>query len=217
MNHLSGKFIVFDGGEGAGKSTQANLLKDTLEKDGLNVLLVRDPGTTRIGELIRGILLNPDHMEMGMRCEMLLYMAARAQMMTQIILPALDKGTVVISDRFVSSTLAYQAGGEGMTSADIIAVGQIAVHNRWPDLTIILDMDTESARVKPKFTLFPNDPDAGVEKDRIEQRSLEYHKQVRQNYLRQAKDHPARYRVIGADREKAVVHAEILEALKSLR
>lgn len=217
MNHLRGKFIVFDGGEGCGKSTQAHLLKETLETAGLSVLLVRDPGTTRIGELIRKILLNPDHTEMGMRCEMLLYMAARAQMMTETILPALAKGVFVVSDRFVSSTLAYQVGGEGLTAADITAVGQIAVHNRWPDLTIILDMDVESSRVKPKFTLFPDDPNAGVEKDRIEQRSLEYHKQVRQNYLQQAKDQPSRYRVIEADREKAVVHAEILDALKLLK
>jgi dTMP kinase len=216
MDHLRGKFIVFDGGEGCGKSTQALLLKEQLETAGLSALLVRDPGTTRIGELIRGILLNPDHQEMGMRCEMLLYMAARAQMMTQTILPALAKGIVVISDRFISSTLAYQIGGEGLSAKDINAVGQIAAHNRWPDLTIILDMDVESARVKPKFTLFPGDPDAGVEKDRIEQRSLEYHKQVRRNYLQQATDQPTRYRVIEADREKSVVHAEIVEALKEL-
>src|SRR5450432_3572237 len=107
MTKLAGKFIVFDGGEGCGKSTQAQLLKQVLEASGSRVLLVRDPGSTTIGELIRAILLNPENDQMSMRCEMLLYMAARAQMMKEIILPALEGGSVVISDRFVSSTLAY--------------------------------------------------------------------------------------------------------------
>ena len=216
MNHLRGKFIVFDGGEGCGKSTQAHLLKDRLETARLQVLLVRDPGTTRIGEQIRNILLNPDHQEMGMRCEMLLYMAARAQMMKEIVRPALNEGKVVISDRFISSTLAYQAGHEGLTAKEIVAVGDIAVDHRWPDLTIILDMSVESARVKPKFTLFPDDPDAGVEKDRIEQRPLEYHQQVRKKYLEQAKERPSLYCVIDADRAKDVVHQDVVEALKVL-
>lgn len=216
MTHLRGRFIVFDGGEGCGKSTQAHLLKEWLEAAGLEVLLVRDPGTTRIGEQIRSILLNPEHHEMGMRCEMLLYMAARAQMMREIIAPALAAGKVVISDRFISSTLAYQAGHDGLTTAEIIAVGDIAVDHRWPDLTILLDMPVETARVKPKFTLFPDDPDAGVEKDRIEQRPLEYHRQVRRNYLQQAVDRPSLYRVIHADQEKGHVHEEILDALRAL-
>src|SRR3954447_2264763 len=113
VKHLSGKFIVFDGGEGCGKSTQAALLRQDLESEGLQVVAVHDPGATRIGELIRAILLNPDNTDMAMRCEMLLYMAARAQMMHETILPALKQGKVVISDRFVSSTLAYQVGGDG--------------------------------------------------------------------------------------------------------
>src|SRR2546421_2602952 len=104
VTHLRGKFIVFDGGEGCGKSTQARLLREELERRGLPVLPVHDPGATRIGELVRAILLNPDNDDMNMRCEMLLYMASRAQMMSEKILPALNQGLVVISDRFVSST-----------------------------------------------------------------------------------------------------------------
>src|SRR3954470_12062603 len=119
VKHLSGKFIVFDGGEGCGKSTQAALLRQDLEAAGLEVLAVHDPGATRIGELIRAILLNPDNTDMAMRCEMLLYMAARAQMMHEKIMPALSAGKVVVSDRFVSSTLAYQLGGDGLTVDDI--------------------------------------------------------------------------------------------------
>src|SRR5215211_6419361 len=185
LETLRGKFIVCDGGEGCGKSTQARLLRERLEREGVPVLPVHDPGATKIGEMIREILLNPTNTDMGMRCEMLLYMASRAQMMVEKILPALAEGKVVISDRFVSSTLAYQLGGDGLTAKEIRIVGQIAINNRWPDLTIILDLPVESAwtRVRPKFTLFPDDPTAGMVLDRIEQRSMAYHETVRQNYL----------------------------------
>ena len=218
MDHLRGKFIVFDGNEGCGKSTQASLVRDRLGHAGLSVLLVRDPGTTRIGEQIRQVLLNPENTDMGMRCEMLLYMAARAQMMKEVIQPALDEGRVVLSDRFISSTLAYQLGGDGLTAADIRAVGDIAVNHRWPDLTLIFDLPVEvsSQRVRPKFTLFPDDPAAGAEKDRIELRSMDYHEQVRQNYLRQAKDHHRKYRVIDSNRPQDLVHADVWTALRDL-
>jgi dTMP kinase len=199
MTNLHGKFIVFDGGEGCGKSTQAQLLKSALERQGLKVLLVRDPGTTRMGELIRAMLLNPDHREMAMRCEMLLYMAARAQMMHEVIQPALDEGKIVISDRFVSSTLAYQLGGDGLTADDIRATAEVAIKGRWPDLTIILDMPAEASHARMKRA-----------KDRIEQRSMEYHQQVRKNYLQQAEAAPARYRIINADRSLEQVHEEVM-------
>lgn len=218
MRQLQGKFIVFDGNEGCGKSTQAAIAREKLQAQGLSVLLVRDPGTTRIGEQIRQVLLNPENTDMAMRCEMLLYMAARAQMMGEIIQPALDEGRVVISDRFISSTLAYQLGGDGLTAQEIRAVGDIAVNGRWPDLTIILDLPVEvsSQRVRPKFTLFPDDPDAGAEKDRIELRSMDYHEQVRQNYLQQAKDHRHKYKVINADRGRDDVEADVWAAIMQL-
>lgn len=218
MDHLASKFIVFDGPEGSGKSTQTELLRKRLEDGGTRVLTVRDPGSTRIGEQVRRVLLNPEHGEMGMRCEMLLYMAARAQMMHQLILPALADGQFVLCDRFVSSTLAYQLGGDGLTDPEIRAVGDIAIKHRWPDLTFIFDLPTSvsSRRVRPKFTLFPDDPDAGVEKDRIEQRSHDYHEQVRQNYLKQAADHADRYRVIDATRSPEAVHEDIWGKLRAL-
>jgi len=219
MNHLRGKFIVFDGGEGCGKSTQARLLREKLESIGLPVLPVHDPGATRIGEMIRAILLNPDNNDMAMRCEMLLYMASRAQMMSEKILPALNAGQVVISDRFVSSTLAYQLGGDGLSADEIRKVGDIAIHNRWPDLTLIFDLPVESSmvRVRPKFSLFPDDPKAGLDLDRIEQRSFEYHEQVRQNYLAQVKADPKRYRVIDADRNVEEVFADVIKAVELLK
>ena len=219
MNHLRGKFIVFDGGEGCGKSTQARLVRETLEASGLSVLPVHDPGATRVGEMVRGILLNPENTDMGMRCEMLLYMASRAQMMVEKIMPALRNGQVVISDRFVSSTLAYQLGGDGLTAEEIRNVGDIAIQHRWPDLTLIFDLPVEAsrARVRPKFTLFPDDPKAGRNLDRIEQRSFEYHEQVRQNYLEQVKADPKRHKVINADRAIEAVHGDVMKALDVLK
>jgi dTMP kinase len=220
MINLAGKFIVFDGNEGSGKSTQARLLQERLarENSGLEVVFVRDPGTTRIGEQVRAILLNPDNEEMNMRTEMLLYMSARSQMMAQFIRPALAAGKLVLSDRFVSSTLAYQLGGDGLTAKEIRAVADIAIRGRWPDLTIILDMPTQKSmdRVLPKFSLFPDDPDAGVQKDRIERRPIEYHEKVRQNYLAQAKADPAGYRVVNADRAPELVHEDVWRVLEAL-
>ena len=203
MQNLQGKFIVLDGPEGSGKSTQTQLLKSALEATGLEVLAVRDPGTTRVGEKVRAILLDPAHGEIGMRCEMLLYMSARAQMMSEIILPALEAGKVVLCDRFVSSTLAYQLGGDGMTAEDIRAVGEIAIRGRWPDLTIILDIPSDKSMARVKRA-----------KDRIEQRPMEYHAQVLRNYRSQAQGNP-RYRIVSADREIQAVHADILEAIKT--
>ena len=223
MTHLAGKFIIFDGTEGCGKSTQARLLQERLVREGglaaPAVELVRDPGTTRIGEQVRAILLNPDNGEMAMRCEMLLYMAARAQMMAERIAPALVAGKLVLSDRFVSSTLAYQLGGDGLTAAEIRAVAEVATRGRWPDLTIILDMPTQASmdRVLPKFSLFPDDPEAGLQKDRIERRPIAYHEQVRRNYLAQAKADPRRYRVIRADRPREAVHEDVWRMLGELR
>ncbi len=203
MQNLQGKFIVLDGPEGSGKSTQTQLLKSALEATGLEVLAVRDPGTTRVGEKVRAILLDPAHGEIGMRCEMLLYMSARAQMMSEIILPALEAGKVVLCDRFVSSTLAYQLGGDGMTAEEIVAVGEIAIRGRWPDLTIILDIPSDKSMARVKRA-----------KDRIEQRPMEYHAQVLRNYRSQAQDNP-RYRIVSADRQIQAVHADILEAIKT--
>ncbi len=198
LRGLAGRFVVLDGSEGCGKSTQAKLLGERLAGAGAVPLVVRDPGTTRIGEQIRAILLNPEHQEMGMRCEMLLYMAARAQMMKQIIQPAMDAGKVVICDRFISSTLAYQLGGDGLTAAEITRIGDVAIAGRWPDLTVILDMPVEHSHARIRR-----------EKDRIEQRSVEYFESVRRNYLDQAGMFPERYRVIFAGRTAEKVHEDV--------
>jgi len=203
MRNLSGKFIVIDGGEGCGKSTQIALLRQAIASAGQAVEAVRDPGATRVGEMIRGILLDPLNTDMAMRCEMMLYMAARAQLMRQTIVPALAAGSCVLCDRFVSSTLAYQLGGDGLTVEEIGAVGNVAIGGRWPDLTIILDMPLEKSSARLQRA-----------KDRIEQRPAEYHQRVRENFLAQAIADPQRVRVVAADRTIQAVHEEMLKMIE---
>ena len=132
-------------------------------------------------------------------------MAARAQLMTEIILPALISGVCVICDRFVSSTLAYQIGGEGLTAEEIKRVAEVAIHGRWPDRTLILDMPLEQSHQR-----------LARPKDRIELRPMEYHEQVRKNYLAQAAASPERYRVVNGDRKVEQVQVDVLAAVKSL-
>lgn len=205
MTDLRGRFIVLDGTEGSGKSTQVRLLHDRLVAAGVDVVQVRDPGTTRIGERIRQILLDPANSDMGMRCEMLLYMAARAQMMTQLVLPAIESGKLVLCDRFVSSTLAYQLGGDDLTADDIRDVAEVAIQGNWPEVTIILDMPVEKSLAR-----------VDRERDRIEQRPLEYHQMVRDNYHAQATVDPTRYRLVDADRDVQAVHEDVWKIIESL-
>jgi dTMP kinase len=207
MDRSTGTFIVLDGTEGSGKSTQARLLHARLQRElgPDRVLVVRDPGTTGIGEHIRSVLLNPDNAEMNMRTEMLLYMAARAQMMAEVILPALAEGKTVLCDRFVSSTLAYQLGGDGLSAGEIRTVADIAIRGRWPDLTVLLDMPARSSLARVKRAM-----------DRIEQRPMEYHEQVRRNYLAQAEADPDHFRVVPADRDPQAVHADVWAAVSKV-
>jgi dTMP kinase len=200
-----GFFIVMDGTEGCGKSTQSKLLATRLVELGRDVVHVRDPGTTRIGEQIRTLLLDPANSEMAMRTEMLLYMSARAQMMAETITPALNRNAIVICDRFVSSTFAYQLGGDGLTAQQIRNVADIAIDRRWPDLTILFDLPVEQSLARVKRA-----------KDRIEQRPMEYHQQVRRNYLQQAHENPSGYRVLRADRTADEVAADVWSIVEPL-
>src|SRR5262249_32146863 len=134
LKGLAGKFIVFDGPDGCGKTTQLKMLITKLENAGVKVRRLREPGGTIIGEHIRDLLLTAKGEGMDLRCEMLLYMASRAQLMHQEVLPALKANECVVSDRFASSTLAYQGGGGGMRVEDILKVATIAIEDRWPDL-----------------------------------------------------------------------------------
>ena len=181
------------------------LLREAIEARDIPIIAVRDPGSSRIGEQIRGILLNPENTDMAMRCEMLLYMAARAQLMRDTVLPALANGNFVVSDRFVSSTLAYQLGGDRLSAAEIRSVANVAIAGRWPDQTILLDMPPAqgASRIQRKM-------------DRIERRPPEYHERVRAHFLAQAAADPDHFRVINGAQDRQAVHREIWQALGAL-
>ena len=226
--HSKPRFIVLDGGEGCGKSTQIGLLTRRLLDHGISTLCVRDPGATPVSEAIRQILLDPANDDMSMRCEMLLYMAARAQLMAQRIAPALASGQWVVSDRFVSSTLAYQLGGDGLTAEEIMSVARVALAGRLPDLTLILDMPVEQsqARVLPKFQIpLPIEGAAeqahaethhGVVKDRIEQRPLDYHRKVRDSFLAQARRDPDHVKIVSAANSQEAVAEDVWRVIRPL-
>lgn len=203
LAQLRGKFIVFDGPDGSGKSTQFSRFADFVQTGGVEVCEVREPGGTAIGEHIRQVLLDPANHDMDLRCEMLLYMASRAQLVAQKIRPALEAKQLVLADRFISSTLAYQGAAGGIPIADILRVGQIALGQCWPDLVLVFDVDerTAAGRLNPLL-------------DRMELKGSEYHRTVRQGYLEQAKADPQRYLIIDATADAEAVFAELRAKLE---
>ena len=181
-----GFFITFEGGDGSGKSTQIGILRDRLTEAGYDVVLTREPGGTQISEKIRDLILDPANGEMDDMTEAMLYAAARAQLVRQLIKPALAEGKVVICDRFVDSSIAYQAYGRGLGDA-VGVINTYAVDDCMPDLTILLKLDPErgSSRI------------AGREHDRIEQASDEFHRKVYEGYLKLEEMYPER--ILGID------------------
>ena len=181
-----GFFITFEGGDGSGKSTQISILKESLIKKGYDVILTREPGGTDISEKIRELILDPENGEMEDITEAYLYAAARAQLVRQLIKPALEEGKVVICDRFVDSSIAYQGFGRGLGDA-VGVINTYAVDDCMPDLTILLKLDPErgSSRI------------AGREHDRIEQASDDFHRKVYEGYLKLEEKYPDR--ILGVD------------------
>lgn len=203
MRSLGGRFVVFDGPDGSGKSTQFRRFSDAARAAGVEVVEVREPGGTPIGEKVRAILLDPANAEMTTRTEMLLYMASRAQLFERRIAPAIASGALVLADRFVSSTLAYQGTAGGIAEAEILAVGEVATGNRWPDLTVVFDVPTEIAlrRLSPLL-------------DRMEQKGAEFHARVRAGYLAQARRWPERYAVVDSGAGPDEVTAALLRSVR---
>lgn len=172
-----GIFVTFEGVEGAGKTTQIEILKNRLADEKIDFLLTREPGGTPIGEKIRGILLDPENSEMNYMTELLLYCASRAQHLNQKIGTAKNEGKIVICDRFSDSTLAYQGYARGIDKNLIEKLGEIVEGENRPDLTFILDID-------PEITLERAKKKSSDQKgDRIEQESMEFHKRVRAGFL----------------------------------
>jgi dTMP kinase len=197
-----GLLITFEGPEGSGKSTQISLLCNYLRRRSLEVLHLREPGGTRIGEKIRRILLEPANKDMDMVCEMLLYQAARAQLVGEKVLSALKKGKIVILDRFLDATICYQGYGAGLDVKVIKQIGRLATFGIQPDLTILLDLDAKKGLRRVK------------ERDRIERRPLQFHRRVRRGYLRLAGANPRRIKIVPVAREIAKTQSAIREIVK---
>lgn len=196
---MKGKFITFEGSEGCGKSTQSRLLYEYLKRKGYDVVYLREPGGTKISEKIRELLLDPKN-EISPICETLLYMAARAQVVKEIIMPALKMDRIVICDRFLDSTIAYQGYGLGMNIKFIKYLGDFVTGGIKPDLTIFLDLPTKKGLEV-----------CGRVKDRIEKRSLIYHFRVRKGYLKLATLEPRRIKVVKVDKDKTATQKRIRE------
>ncbi len=201
---FSGKFIILDGPDGCGKTTQTKLLADWLKEQGADVVTFRDPGDTAVGEMIRDILLNPEHIWMDTTTEVLLHMAARARLWAEKIAPALKENKCVILDRWLSSTCAYQgcAGGFGMDK--VIAIATDCLERVWPDLTIILDVDPEIglARLQREF-------------DRMEQKGDGYHKRVREGFLELAQKQK-NFALVDATDDIKAIHKKVIEIVEKI-
>lgn len=190
-------FIVFEGPEGCGKSTQVRFARDALDKGGVKTILAREPGGTTLGEKLRKIILKSDD-RMDLRAEVLLYMASRAQMVDEIIRPALEEGKTVLCERYLSSTAAYQGVAGGVDLKTIECIGSFATGDVKPDLTIIIDIETETGLSR-----------AGSA-DRMESRGKAYHEKVREGFLRMAENDPQKFVVIDGRGSVEKVHSRIM-------
>ncbi len=197
-----GIFITFEGPEGSGKTTHSKLLCEFLRKNGYKVLHTREPGGTLVSEKIRKILLDPKNKGMDVACEMLLYMAARAQIVKQKILPALEQGKIVVCDRFTDATLAYQGYAGGMDLKVIENIAGIVTKGLRPDITFLLDIDARAGLLR-----------AGRSKDRMERKSILYHNKVRNGYLSIAKKEPKRVKVLSSRGEITLTQEETRKAV----
>lgn len=203
---MSGLFVSFEGGEGAGKTTQITLLRDALVARGHDVVVTFEPGDTPLGQAIRSLVLTPGH-DVTPRAEALLYAADRAHHVDTVVEPALARGAVVITDRYVDSSLAYQGVGRALDTGDVRAVNDFAVAGRWPDLTLLLDVDPSVGLPRAR---------GGGAGDRIEAESLRFHADVRAAFLRLAAEAPARFVVLDGSTDPSTVHGRVVTAVDAV-
>lgn len=196
-----GIFITFEGGEGAGKSTQIKFMASYFRKKGRKVLVVREPGSTPIGEQIRNILLHPKNKKMAVETELFLYLAARAQLVKEVIEPALRKGRVVISDRYEDSTIVYQGYAGGFPLRELGRIARAARGKIVPQLTFLLDVSVKQGLKRSGRS------------DRMERKSTVFHQRIRKGFLALAKQNKKRFVVISAETSKREVSKKIKEAL----
>jgi dTMP kinase len=202
----AGRFFVFEGGEGAGKSTQARRIAEAVESRGYEVVVTFEPGATAIGQRLREVLLDKGNTHLGSRAEALLYAADRAQHVAEVIRPALERGAIVISDRYIDSSVAYQAAGRGLPEQEVRRLSRWATSGLVPDLTILLDVDPAAGLAR---TTGPG--------DRLEAETVEFHQRVRGAFLELARHRRGRYLIVDAGASADEVHAQVLEeVLRSL-
>lgn len=202
-----GLFITVEGTDGSGKTTQINLMKDHLMKKGFQVVLTREPGGTKISEKIRSIILDPQNDKMSDITEMLLYASARAQLVSEVIKPALENGKMVICDRFVDSSFVYQGFGRGIDLKIVEDVNHIALDHTMPDVTFFFD-------ISPEIALKRRIDSTGA--DRIENEKMEFHKKVYAGYKKLAEMYPARILPVDCSRGIEDIFADIKRQLDQL-
>lgn len=207
-----GLFITLEGPDGSGKSTQARILAERLRSEGRDVLQSVEPGGTPIGQQIRRILLDPANQELVPTAELLLMFAARAQNVEQTILPALEQGKIVISDRFTDSSLAYQGAGRGLGRDLVLQLDQIACHGLTPDLTLCIDIDTELGLAR---ALSRAGGSAAAPETRLEEQTLAFHQKVRDAYHELAQTEPQRFRLIDGSGTPEAVAAQVWEQVSA--
>lgn len=211
-----GLFVTFEGIDGCGKSTQMKLLVERLGAEGLPVTETIEPGGTEIGQQIRRVLLDARNQQITATTELLLYFASRAQNVEERILPALERGEIVVSDRYTDSTLVYQGVARGLGESVVSDLHRIACHGLDPDLTIVLDIDLETSLARARVRNRGLDgADAG--QTRMDEQSNEFYRRVREGYRRLAEREPERVRVIDGNREVAAVAADVWAALEAAR
>ena len=202
---MKGKFITFEGCEGSGKSTQLTLLKNYFDKNGNDYIFTREPGGTPISEKIRNIILDNGNKEMCAECEALLYASSRVQLLKEIVIPALTAGKIVLCDRYIDSSLSYQAYARGLGYDFVAKINDFAFKNCMPDITVFFDIDPCDAFLRK----------GGADKnDRLEQSGIEFHKKVYEGYKELAKKFPERIVSIGAAKGKEEIHREVLNILR---
>jgi dTMP kinase len=203
MKGQGGLFITFEGTEGSGKSTQMQLLIERLRDTGFTVIENQEPGATSIGKQIRRILLDPAHQEMAPMTELLLMFASRAQAAAEIILPALELGYIVVSDRFTDSTLAYQGEARGLGFETVLKAHQLTLGSLCPDMTICIRIDVETGLARAENRNRGNPEDTS--EARLDRQSLNFHRRVSEGYEKIAALEPERFRLIDGDGDRATV------------
>jgi dTMP kinase len=204
---MSGTFITFEGPEGAGKTTIIHMVQQKLIQEGYTIVLTREPGGIRIAEQIREIILNPSNTEMDARTEALLYAAARRQHLVEKVIPELNKGNIVLCDRFIDSSLAYQGNARGIGVEDIFAINQFAIEQTMPQATLYFD-------IEPEVGLERINKGRKDEINRLDLESLDFHYKVRDGYLSLLSEFPERIRRIDANQSVKKVCEEAYKQIK---